>query len=156
MKRQMNKVPMQSLIIIIQTGSSTHHKHKHDRTQKLKRWQLIYLDVPVVDYHYSFTKRFQHSSFMLYKGDIKTVLEVGADGLMGSAPTCCANVLRAIRVRIPARGPFPIQYALNYDHQNKYRNEHKPLPLCENYFYPCKKKKKLKLYHSWSINSKSS
>lgn len=150
MKRQMNKVPMQSLIIIIQTGSSTHHKHKHDRTQKLKRWQLIYLDVPVVDYHYSFTKRFQHSSFMLYKGDIKTVLEVGADGLMGSAPTCCANALRAIRVRIPARGPFPIQYALNYD------INHYHIYCVKIISIHVKKIKKIKLYHSWSIISKSS
>ncbi len=32
----------------------------------------------------------------------------GTDGLVGSLPTCSAIALQASRVRVPARGPFPI------------------------------------------------
>ncbi len=40
-------------------------------------------------------------------------ISVGADSLVGSASTCSAVALRASRVRVPARGPFPIPSPLS-------------------------------------------
>ncbi len=46
----------------------------------------------------------------------KKILSVGADSLVGSASTYSAIALQASRVRVPARGPFPIHCPPSLSH----------------------------------------